>query len=284
MPSKKNGYNKPGTLFATVAAVVVLIFAVVGIRMGATGVISPVKYVFMDTSGHIQRVLYAPLRWGKELWGSYVALQGLKVENEALRDEIHRLRQELARYREAIIANERLRRLLALKERVPGPGLAANVVGVDLAPWSATLTIDLGKKDGVEPGMAVLCEAGVIGQVIDSSTDFSKVLLITDVKSAVAAVVQRNRSRGILKGTGDKACELAYVEKGVDVQPGDIIVTSGTDGVFPKGLLLGRVTYVSQGAAPDLFQEIRVEPVTDPKKVEEVIVLAGGRPLAGGRS
>ncbi len=283
MPSDKRSHKKPGALAATIAAVILLIFAVVGIRMGAPGVISPVKYIFLNTTGHLQRVLSAPFQWGRELWDSYIALQGLKVENRALRDEIDRLQRELTRYREALIANERLRRLLELKEHAPGPGLAANVIGVDLAPWSATITVDLGKRDGVEPGMVALSGAGVIGQVIDSSSSFSKILLLSDTKSAVASLIQRNRSRGILKGTGDWMCELAYVEKGVDIQIGDTVVTSGTDGIFPKGLLLGQVIRVAPGAASDLFQEISVKPIVDLKRVEEVIILVGSRPLTGGK-
>ncbi len=283
MPSEKRSHKKPGVKAATILAVVLLIFAVIGIRMGTPGVISPFKYLFLDVSGHFQNVLSSPIKWSRELWDSYVALQNLKVENRALREEITRLQQELTRYREALIASERLKRLLKLKKQVSGPLLAANVIGVDLAPWAATVTVDLGKKEGVEPGMVALAGSGVAGHIIDSSFMFSKILLLSDTKSAVAALIQRNRVRGILKGSGDWMCSLDYVEKGVDVQVGDAIITSGTDGIFPKGLLLGNVVKVAPGTPSDLFQEIQVKPAADLKRLEEVVILMESRPLAGGR-
>ncbi len=283
MSSQKRPYRKSGVKAVTILAVVLLIFAITGIRMGVPGVISPFKYLFMDVSGSIQNVLSSPVRWGKNLWDSYVALQDLKVKNRALRDEVKRLQGELSRYREALIANERLRKLLKLKEHSSVPVLAANVIGVDLAPWAATVTVDIGKKDGVGPGMVALSGSGVVGHIIDSSYMFSKILLLSDTKSAVGALIQRNRARGILKGAGNWMCRMDYVEKGVDVQVGDAIVTSGTDGIFPKGLLLGNVIRVSPGSASDLFQEIYVKPAADLKRLENVVVLMKSRPLAGSR-
>jgi rod shape-determining protein MreC len=259
------------------AAVVILIFSIVGLRFRSLGTISPVEQVFVDISGFVQKGLSGPLRWSQEIWRSYIALQDVRVENEALRTEVDRLKSDITCYREALIANARFKRLLDIKEETKTPTVAANVVGVDIAPWVATLTVNRGSKDGVGPGMVVLGGAGVLGQVVDSALYFSKVLLLSDSNSAVSAIIQRNRVQGILKGVGSGKSRLVYVDKEADVEVGDAVVTSGLDGVFPKGLLLGEVNAVEDGPVSDLFQMVGVTPVVDLQRVEEVLILKKGR-------
>jgi rod shape-determining protein MreC len=259
------------------AAVVILIFSIVGLRFRSFGAISPMEQIFVDISGFVQKGLSGPLRWSQEIWRSYISLQDVRVENEALRTDVDRLKSDITRYREALIANARFKRLLDIKEETKTPTVAANVVGVDIAPWVATLTVDRGSKDGVGAGMVVLGGAGVLGQVADSALYFSKVLLLSDSNSAVSAIIQRNRVRGILKGVGGGKSRLAYVDKEADVEVGDAVVTSGLDGVFPKGLLLGEVNAVEDGPVSDLFQMVAVTPVVDLQRVEEVLILKKGR-------
>ena len=267
------------TVFLVLAVVVFLIFVVVGLRLGSPAVISPVKYFFVDFTGYLQKGLSGPSIWGKKLWQSYLALQDVELENKVLRQEVVQLQKEIGRYREALIANARFKRLLEIKEEVGATVITANVVGVDLAPWLATITVDQGRKDGIKPGMVVMSGAGVVGQTMETSLHFSKVLLLSDYNSAVAALIQRNRARGIITGGGEGRCYLAYVEKVVDVEVGDRIITSGTDRIFPKGLLIGKVSSVTEGSISDLFQEITVTPAVDLKRVEEVVVLVTNQPF-----
>ncbi len=257
-----------------VLAIVVLLLSIaIGLHLDLLPLFSPLEEVFIDSSGYIEKGLSGPSRWGRHLWRSYLALHGVESENEALRKKVARLQREIVQYREALIANARLKRLLKVKRKIRTTTVMASVVGVDLAPWAGTITIDRGRKDGIRPGMAVLSGAGVVGQVIRSSFYFSKVLLLSDYDSAVAALVQRNRVRGILRGAGQGQCRLAYVGKEIDVEVGDEIITSGADQIFPKGLLLGRVSSVSRGPASDLFQVISVTPAVDFKRLEEVLIL-----------
>ncbi|NIA08360.1 MAG: rod shape-determining protein MreC [Nitrospiraceae bacterium] len=260
-----------------------LVFVAIGLHFNFLAIVSPLEEISMDFSGYLQKGLSGPPRWGRYLWRSYLALHGTELENEALRREVARLQREIVQYREALIANARLKRLLKIKRNVKNTTVTANVVGVDMAPWAGTITIDQGRKDGIRPTMVVLSGAGVVGQVIKSSFYFSKVLLLSDYNSAVAAFVQRDRVRGILRGRGQGRCRLAYVGKAMDVEAGDKIITSGADQIFPKGLLLGTVSSVTQGSASDLFQVIKVTPAVDFKKVEEVLILIKTRSIMRSR-
>jgi len=279
VPFRTGNPKKRMTVFLVLAVVVFLIFVVVGLRLGPPAAVSPVKYFFVDFTGYLQKGLSGPSRWGGKLWRSYLALQDVELENKVLRQEVIQLQKEIGRYREALIANARFKRLLGIKEDVGATVITANVVGVDLAPWLATITLDQGRKDGIKPGMVVMSGAGVVGQTMETSLHFSKVLLLSDYNSAVATLIQRNRARGIIKGAGEGRCYLAYVEKVVDVEVGDRIITSGTDQIFPKGLLIGKVSSVTEGSIPDLFQEITVTPAVDLKRVEEVVVLVTNQPF-----
>nr|HDN00462.1 rod shape-determining protein MreC [Deltaproteobacteria bacterium] len=267
------------TAYLVLAVVVFLIFVVVGLRFGSPAVVSPVKYFFMDLTGYLQKGLSGPPRWIKNFWRSYLALQEVELENKALRKEINQLEKEIGRYREALIANVRYKMLLEIKEDAGGKVIAANVVGVDLAPWLATITVDKGRKEGIKPGMVVMSGSGVVGQTLETSLHFSKVLLLSDYNSAIAALIQRNRARGIIKGAGDGLCRLAYVEKVVDVEVGDRIITSGTDGISSKGLLIGKVSSVTRGPISNLFQNIMVTPAVDLKRIEEVVILVKNQPF-----
>jgi rod shape-determining protein MreC len=283
VPFRTGNSKKRTTAYLVLAVVILLIFVVVGLRLGSPAVVSPVKYFFVDLTGYLQKGLSGPSRWGKKLWRSYLALQDVELENKALRQEVIQLQTEIGRYREALIANARFKRLLGIKEEVGTTVVTANVVGVDLAPWLATITVDQGRKDGIKPGMVVMSGAGVVGQTMESSLHFSKVLLLSDYNSAVAVLIQRNRARGIIKGAGKGQCYLAYVEKMVDVEVGDRIITSGTDRIFPKGLLIGKVSSVTEGSISDLFQVIAVTPAIDLKRIEEVVIIVTNQPFVESR-
>ncbi len=254
----------------------VLFAAVIGlvtIRFSALNLAVPAAMMVRDTSGRLQQFLFVPVSRIRTLWESYVDVREARQENEILKARLAQLQTEITRYREALIENRRLRQLLDVKRHLNGKTVLAHIVGCDLAPWRAVATIDRGKRDGLMPDMPVLSQGGVIGRITETSMSFSRVMLITDYQSRIAAIIQRNRARGLLAGHGPDGCSLEYVEKGVDVEPGDIVITSGMDAVFQKGLLLGKVVSVKASAQSNLFQEIKVEPFSDVGKTEEVLVL-----------
>ncbi len=150
----------------------------------------------------------------------------------------------------------------------------AQVIAEDSTSWFRTIVIDKGLDQGVAEGMAVVVPEGVVGRVIRSSAGESRVLLVTDASSAAAALVQRTRTRGVCRGQGERLA-LEFALRQEDIRVEDRIITSGMGGVFPKGLLIGRVSSVERGQY-GLFQGVVVEPVVDFSRLEEVLVLPGG--------
>lgn len=207
-----------------------------------------------------------------ELIENYLLLRQIHTENEALRQQITSLEQKLIDYQDAYVENLRLRRLLDFRSTIQTETIAAQVVLHDLTGWFQTLMIDKGFQDGMAADMAVVNDEGVVGRILDVSDRYARVLLITDAGSAIDAVIQRNRVRGIVGGKDANTCVLKYVRGNLDVQVGDLVVSSGKDGVFPKGLRLGTIQGVYKDPL-DLFQRIDVKPVVRLSALEEVLVI-----------
>lgn len=202
----------------------------------------------------------------------YLWLRNVREENQALKQQLAAVEQKVTDYREAYVENMRLRRLLDFKATIQVDTVAAQVVLHDLTGWFQTLIVDKGFRDGIAPDMPVVNDEGIVGRVLDVSDRYSRVLLITDPGSSVDAIVQRNRVRGVLSGKDGTSCVLKYVRGNLDVQVGDLIITSGKDGVFPKGLRLGVVQGIIKDPV-DLFQRIEVKPLVRLGALEELLVL-----------
>ena len=206
------------------------------------------------------------------VWRGYFYLFGLQEENKTLKRELQQLRLQMNKYREAELANQRLRALLNFKKSIPTPLLPAELVAFDPSGWFQTILIDKGKDDGVLKDMAVVSAEGLAGRVIGVSRRHAKVLLILDGNSSVDAFIQRSRARGVLEGLGRERCLLKYVQRNEDVQVGDQVITSGMGGVFPKGILIGKVQEVVRGNY-GLFQRVEVEPAVNFSRLEEIMVV-----------
>jgi rod shape-determining protein MreC len=204
-------------------------------------------------------------------WNSYVALVGVEAERADLLERVRTLEAENSRLVEVQGENERLRRLLGIAELAQLEGVAARVVGRDATNWVKTVPIDRGRSSGLAPGMAVVSGDGVVGQVVSASPSTALVLLITDHSSGIDAIVQGNRARGIVEGTGESACRWRFVRGDAEVAIGDRLITSGLDGIFPKGLLLGVVTDL--GDVEGLFRSIVVTPAARLSAIEDVFVV-----------
>jgi rod shape-determining protein MreC len=226
----------------------------------------------VETVGPLIKVIGNGSKFIEDLVKEYVWLKQARRENESLKSQVAKLEQRLTDYQEAYIENLRLRRLLDFKNTVQSQTIAAQVVTHDLTGWFQTLIIDKGFLDKVAPDMAVVNDEGVVGRVLDVSDRYSRVLLITDPESAVDAVIQRNRVRGILSGKDANTCVLKYVRSNLDVQVGDLVISSGKDGIFPKGLRLGVVQGTFKDPV-DLFQKIEVKPLVRLSALEEVLVI-----------
>jgi rod shape-determining protein MreC len=190
--------------------------------------------------------------------------------------ESRRMRAEMAGVEELKRENDRLKRLLGFVEEHPRRTLAARVIGEDATSWFRTIEIDRGFEDGVTEGLPVVDAAGLVGRVVKATAHSSRVLLITDASSAVAVLVQDERIRGVCRGQGGTlALDFALVQDAIQV--GDGIITSGSGGVFPKGLVVGYVRSVRREEF-GLFQTVEVESAVDFSHLEEVLVLLRERP------
>ena len=219
----------------------------------------------------IQKVFTGVIDGIDTIWDDYINLRDVKTENDKLKKEIEILRSRSLQYQEALMANERLHRLLEFKESIPIKTLSAKVIGKDPTGWFKTILLDRGERDGIKRNMGVISAAGVVGQVIRTAPNFSQVLLIIDPSSAIATMVQRIRAEGIGEGRGNHLY-LKYITNLADVQVGDAVVTSGLEGIYPKGLLIGSVGRVEKKEA-SLFQDIEVTPAVDFSAIAEVLIV-----------
>jgi rod shape-determining protein MreC len=234
----------------------------------------------LELIGPIQTAVSKVTTYGHTVWQKYVDLLDVRKENELLRQELQQYKAANIEFREALATNVRLRNLLELKESLPPPTLTAEIVGKDPSLWFRTFTINRGNSDGVEKGMPVVTVEGVVGQVLTSSPHYSKVLLATDPNSAIDVWSQKARVHGILKGTGSDIFRLHYVLKSVEVEKGDLVLTSGLGGVFPKGLPIGTVSEIKESRR-GMFQHIEIEPSFDFSQLEHLIVIMKKSSLTG---
>jgi len=223
-------------------------------------------------------VVVAPLQAGATAASSWLGgfgfgFSGLRRENEELRREVERLRREVQESRERIAAAERLERLLDYRAGTNYTMIAAGVIGHDASGLYRTVLIDRGSAAGVEHQQAVIAPDGVVGRVIKVFPGSAMVLLVTDRSSGIDAIVQRTRDQGIVQGAGGSGCELKYLDRSAGVEVGDYVVTSGTGGRFPKGVLIGQVSGINRGG--DLFQSVEVRPSAGLARLEEVWVVTG---------
>ena len=206
------------------------------------------------------------------LWNDYIDLIDVRRENIQLRKSVKRLNERIVANNEALAANARLKALLDLKGSLDAPSVAVSVIGEDSSAWFKTLVVDRGSADGLEEGMPVVAAGGVVGRLVKVAPRSSRVLLLTDHASAIAAIVQRSRARGVVRGAGGGRCSMEFTVKEDDVKVGDTVITSGIGGLFPKGLPVGEVTMVKKGQY-GVFQTIEVRPAVNIGRVEEMLVL-----------
>jgi rod shape-determining protein MreC len=210
------------------------------------------------------------------LWSRYLWLIDTEEENLRLQQENRRLKGELVAVEEIRLSNQRLRKLLEFRETTGLPVIPARIIAVDATSWFRTVVIDKGQHDGLIEGLPVVVAEGVVGRIIKCAARQSRVMLITDASSAAAALVQSSRARAICRGEGD-GLSLEFLQQQEEIAIGDTIITSGTGGIFPKGLVLGRATNI-KNSGYGLFQTVQIRPAVDFSRLEEVLVLQKDSP------
>lgn len=238
-------------------------------RLSETGFL---RKMVLEAAAPVEDAVNVSLKGLHDSWKRYLFLVGMEDENRRLRHGNAVLSEQINHYREGYIEGMRLQKLLNLKDGLTNRVVAARVVDRSRASLFKTILIDKGTADGMRVGFPVLSEQGVVGRIIETAWHASQVLLLVDGNSNIDGLIQRSRAQGILQGAGSAGCNLKYISRVEEVLPGDVVLSSGLAGVFPKGLLLGVVTGVSR-KGEGLFQKIDVAPAVDFGKLEEVLAL-----------
>jgi rod shape-determining protein MreC len=217
------------------------------------------------------------LVWGQtgsgNLWHNYFYLRGVRAENRELKQQIDQMRLEQVRLSEDAGQARRLQTLLGFKEQFieKGDTVAAQVIGTSGNDLSQSIYIDKGSNEGVKADMAVITADGIVGKVLHAYSTTAQVLMINDQTSGVGAMLEKTRVQGVVKGTANASVVLERVMSDEKVSPGDVVLSSGGDQIFPKGLPVGIVARVSPGH--EMFLNIQVKPAADLSRLEEVLVV-----------
>ncbi len=230
------------------------------------------RRLVLETAAPFANIVTVSFEGLNEAWNRYIFLVGLEEENRRLKKGNALLTQETIKYREGYLEGTRLQKLLALKERVNYPTIAARVIARDQTSIIKTILINKGTSHGLRVDLPVLSDQGVVGRIVETSSHVSKILLLIDESSNIDALVQETRIQGIMQGAGSLGCSLKYVSKTETVNVGNIVISSGLSGLFPKGLLFGSVKSVDKTDS-GLFQKIDVTPFVDFARLEEVMVI-----------
>jgi rod shape-determining protein MreC len=260
--------RRPLTLLATVvvAQLLLLAFQIKGahnvrlIRYWAVALVTPFERVGTWTLSKVGGA-----------WGGYVGLRNARNENMRLYSEMDKLRLRNRELESRAAEAQRLETLLNFREAHPeAPMLAAQVIGSSADPTSHTLFINRGERDGLRLNMGVVTPDGIVGKIVELLPGTAQVLLINDKDSGVGALFTASRTHGVVRGTGDPEPRMDYIINDEKVQPGDVIVTSGEDRIFPKDFPIGTVE-TAKPANP--FQIIRVHAAVRLDRLEDVMVL-----------
>ena len=260
--------QRPGVLLgAALLLHVVLISAQVTTASG----LPMLQVVTFGSFSEIQRGTMAVVGGVRNLWSGYLDLRHVHGENLVLKKEMQTLQVRLQEERAEAQRTDRLRQLLELRERAHLDTTAAEVIAAAASPDFRTVTIDKGTSEGLKTDMAVISSAGVVGRVILPSGRAAKVQLLIDRNAAAGGLIERTRVQGVVEGVGDGSLRMDYVPGTADVKPGDLVVTSGIDGIYPKGFVIGTIEQVDRGSGG--YHLITVRPAVDFTRLEEVLVV-----------
>ena len=209
----------------------------------------------------------------RDVWGGYVGLRGVRGENEGLRARVAELEVRLQEQRALAARAAQLQALLDLKQSISLPTIAAEVIAGNPNQGMRTITIDRGSNDGVRASMAVIAPKGIVGRIVgEPASHAARVQLLIDRDAAAGALIERSRAGGMVVGfDGDPPMRMELVSNLSDVKPGDVVVSSGVDGIYPKGFRIGQVERAERGTALDMM--ITVRPSVDFSSLEEVLVV-----------
>ena len=264
---------RAGSLFvAVLLGHIILISAQVNSRRGVPLLETATFGVFAE----VQRAISTGVTGLRRGWGGYVGLRNVKDENESLKRQLADAQIELQRQRAMADRSRGFQRLLELRDQSKLTTVAAEIIAGGATPDFRTITIDKGSSDGVRRDMAVIAPDGVVGRVVVPSGRAAKAQLLIDRNAAAGVIVERSRAQGLVIGGGDDRLQMEYVSEAADIVVGDVVMTSGIDGIHPKGFLIGHVETVEKNGPA--YKRIVVKPAVDFRALEEVLVVISPSP------
>ncbi len=262
-----------GTLVVITAVVILAVSFLLFTDIGPVAkTYSKGKLYFANFAGPALKAVSTPFRFTYGIFDGYFNLVDVKRKNGELQKKLDALQLQNQKLPELEKENERLRHLLRFMDERPGTFMAARVIGEDVTNWFKCIIIDKGRSNGVNEKMPVITPQGVVGQAVEIDRWHTKVMILTDTNSAVDVYVSGKQARGILAGTGRNTLKMKYVLKNDDLEAGDRLITSGKDGVYPRGLPVGVVITMNKNVA-GLFAEVEVMPFNNFRKLDEVLVV-----------
>jgi rod shape-determining protein MreC len=265
--------QRTGYLFLTVVlAQILLISAQVNSRSG----VPVLEQVTFSVFSEAQRGTFGIVSGFRNAWSNYIGLRRVKGENDDLKRQLADTQVALQEQRALADRSRGLERLLELRNHVALSTVAAEIIGAAATPDFRTVTIDKGAADGLKKDMSVIAPAGIVGRIVVSSVRSAKVQLLIDRNAAAGGIVERSRAQGILVGEGDRQLRMDFVADAADVVVGDVIVSSGIDGIYPKGFVIGRVETVEKSGGA--YHRIIVRPAVDFSGLEDVLVVVTPTP------
>jgi rod shape-determining protein MreC len=207
----------------------------------------------------------------RDAWSGYGNLRGVRAENDELKRQLGELQVQFQQERARAERARQLERLLGFQKDLPVDTIPASVIGASASLDFRGITIDRGSSTGVTANMAVIAPTGLVGRIVTPTAHASKVQLLIDRYAAAGALVERTRAQGIVIGSNGDVLQMNFVAATSDVKVGDVIVTSGVDGIYPKGFAIGKVEHVDNGNG--IYKGIRVRPSVEFNQLEEVLVV-----------
>jgi len=237
-----------------------------------TGAVNFTRQALLFVVSPFIRVTAATIQGITGTWQDYVDLRGVREENKRLQLETTMLKRRLDQLQDQALETQCLERLLAMRQVSKAEFLTARVVGKDATNWFKTILLDRGSLEGIRRNQPALAPDGLVGRVVEVAPTSARVQLLTDPLSAVGGMIQRTRVTGIVSGNLGAGARVRYLPLMADVVVGDEVVTSGMGGVFPKGILIGRISSVERKSGA-LFQEATLQSAVDLSRLEEVLIL-----------
>ena len=220
----------------------------------------------------VQLAVHWVLELGVDTYQGYIALWNTEKLNRELFEENRKLQFTVAQLREAQKENDRLKQILDFKEKNSLKTIVARVVAKDVSTEFRSLRINRGESSGVQKGMAVITHEGIVGRILRTTATTADIVTLLDLLSAVDAINERSRARGVVEGLTEDLCQLKFAMRTDDIKVGDLLLSSGLGGIYPKGIPVGVVSKVSKKTY-GISQEVEVRPSVDFSKIEEVMII-----------